>query len=405
MRVWPSHFDTARSLPLAAANGWVVQLALGRALRGAGHAAEGSQVLQQLVEGLRDAAPGDAAQLDSLAIVLNTAAAELWDSTLAALHPHPALQRRLALQRRRPAGEIGLTVQLLLDTIAEHQATELRTIRQAARTARSIDRQGFDQAWLERAGAVPDWLFVDEATEWAAIGWWNTPTWKLSRDYLRAHPQLLDARTDIVLEEFAAAFDRRERVDQYLRLLAAARRDGVDAAYAPLLLDIEVAMWLHGTDPQEHLGRHPELLRSEVLDRLRAAAAEGDAVAATFAAIHELARRGEQDLAFQAGDKPATMTSRLRVAWRAKDAARLEALATIVMHVAQDEAVGLHAAVAVQVAQVLQQRAPEVPAALRDRLRHADADLRATLTDVITDAMAHHPGAAASLATLLQHIG
>jgi tetratricopeptide (TPR) repeat protein len=394
--------DVAAELPLTAATRWVTRVALGRALRGTGAVDEGRRVLQEVVQALREAVLISDTNIGLLAATLNTGAADLWDDTLEALRDHPRQQRRLALMRRRPAGEVDLTVQMLLDMLDHADPGEQRLVHDVARSHRALDPANFDRAWHEQRGdGPPDWLLVPVAVEWAVIGWLNVPTWPLSHEYLQAHPVLLVPQADIVLEEFADPPDRREMIDQHLQLLAAARRDGVDAAYAPMMLEIEVGEWLRSDAPQEHLARHPELQRPEVQEKLQAYSAEGEARATVFAAILELTRRGEQDLAFQALQKPDTMGGRLRAAWRGTDAPRLEALATIVSLASDDEAVALQSELAVLVAQVLQQREPEVMLALRERLQAQYEAQRAALAEVVNDAIEHHRSAESALSTLL----
>ncbi|MDY0743312.1 AAA family ATPase [Paucibacter sp. R3-3] len=393
--------ELAMQTPFTEATRWATRVALGRALRGTGAAEEGLQILREVLQTLCDAALASDANIGPLAAALNTGGADLWDDTLAALNEHPKLQRRIALMRNRPADEIGLTVQTVLEALGQVEPAELRIVRDAARSHRQIDPANFDRAWREQGAELPDWLLVPEAVEWAVIGWWNVPTWVLSREYLRTHPLLLDPLADIVLEEFADSPERREVIDLHLRLLADARRDGVDAAYAPMMLNIEVSEWLRSEAPQEYLARHPELQRPEVQEKLRAYSAEGDARATAFAAILELTRRGEQDLAFQALQKPDTMSGRLRAAWRDTDAPRLEALATIVGLASGDETDALQAALAVMVAQVLQQREPVMMPALRERLPVQDDAMRAGLTELVNDAIEHHRSAEAQLSALL----
>jgi len=394
--------DAAVQLPFTAATRWSTRVALGRALRGTGAIDEGRQVLQDVVQALSEAALTSETDLGLLAATLNVGAADLWDDTLAALHEHPGQQRRLALLRRRPAHEVDLTVQMLLEALAQADASEQRLVHDVARSHRALDPANFDRAWHEQGrDDLPDWLLVPIEVEWAVIGWWNVPTWPLSREYLQAHPVLLDPRADILLEEFADTPDRREMIDLHLQLLAAARRDGVDAAYAPMMLNIEVSEWLGSDTPQEHLARHPELQRAEVQEKLQANSAEGNARATAFAAILELTRRGEQDLAFQALQKPDTMSGRLRAAWRDTDAPRLEALATIVSLASEDEADALQAALAVLVAQALQQREPAAPPELRERLQAQEGAQRDALTEVVNDAIEHHRAAEPALSSLL----
>jgi len=73
--------------------------------------------------------------------------------------------------------------------------------------------------------------------------WLNTPTWAESRAYLEAHPALLDAAhaeyVDGLLEQILQAYADNPEATAYLTgmrdLLTAARREGLEQAYARVL--------------------------------------------------------------------------------------------------------------------------------------------------------------------------
>jgi tetratricopeptide (TPR) repeat protein len=374
--------------------------ALGRAERGTGAFDQGTATLRGLIDQLRQMAP-DSAEAMSMVMAVDLAAPDLWDESISALGDQPELVRGLTLLRRRPRAEIAATVRTLVDALDGASPRDLREARGIARTQRERAKAEFDEAWRAAMGDVPAWLQVDGTLEWAAIGWWNVPTWALSRDYLAAHPVLLDPRTDLLLEEFGFGREDRSLVDRHLQLLAAAREHGVEAAYAPLLLDIEIGDWLRSDEPDEHLAQHPELLRAEVLTRLREGVIRGE-LSLIFAAIAELAQRGEADFAFSAATEPATMGDELRAACRSSDVSRLHALATIVVNVEGAEGpVQRQAALALAIAKVVLPGEQPLSDALRGLIASAEPAEHGALTAMVTDSIAQHPAAAPALVALL----
>jgi hypothetical protein len=335
-------------------------------------------------------------------MALNVAAADMWQPVLKAVGNQPDIVRQLVLLRRRPRHELHLTVRTLIDALAAAEPKALRMVRASARGQRSQDAGAFDAAWREADGHVPPWLTIDPSIEASAIAWWNTPTWALSRDYLKAHPALLDPGTDIVLEEFRFEGDEKGLVDRHLGLLAAARAEGVDAAFAPLLTEIEASEWIRSEDPKEHLAEHPQLLRPEIAALLDDRTSKGDGTAAKFGAILTLAQRNERDLAFKALDDPNAVVEHLQPAWRSMDSARLAALATIVYQgQTAEEAARRKAAVALAIAMVLQHDEEGLDQFLAETLDGATGEERNHLATLVGDAIAHHPAAAAELARLV----
>ena len=391
----------APDLPAFAALNQMSALAvLGRAERGSGAVEQGTATLRQLIDQLREVAHDGGDQAVAMVMAINLAAPDLWDDAITALGDQPQIVRRLTLMRFRPRAETATTVRMLIDALASAPPGELRETRQIARAQRSRAVAEFEQAWRELAGDVPEWLRVDSTVEWAAIGWWNAPTWPLSRDYLAAHPVLLDARTDLVLEEFAFGAEDRTLVDRHLALLAATREQGVEVAFGPTMLDVEIHRWMESDEFSEHLAQHPELLRAELLARLRENAAAGDGRAQVLAAIVELAQRGEADLAIAAAEYPPGMGDELRAGCRSSDVSRLHALATIVVNLA-DGAPRRQAALALAIVTLVQPDAQPLSDELRESIVGSEPDERVGLTAMITDSIAQHPKAAATLVTLL----
>jgi tetratricopeptide (TPR) repeat protein len=380
-------------------------LALGRAQRGSGQAEQGTATLREVVGELRSSLVEGRIDFTAFAGALNAAAPDLWDEVLRALGDRQDLSRRLSLIRQRPRSEIDVTVREIAAALASPQAGELRTIRAIARQQRSVDPDSFDSAWRRQTGEVPPWLRLPSGHEDLVIAWWNTPNWELSRKYLEAHPALLGSETEIVLEELRLEAQNPATVDLHGKLLAQARVQGVEAAYAPLLAEVTAREWMSSEDPQAHLTQHPELLRPEVAAWLRERAAEGEEAASAFGAVLLLAQRGETALAFQAAADAGSVLPHLRSAWRSRDAARLSALATIVRLTADDPAAKRTATAAAAISRVLEKNENGLPALLEKALDGAAEADRQEMAEVIADAIAHHPADAADLARLIPMLG
>ena len=312
-------------------------LNLGQAQRESGQVDLGTQTLRKEIDRLR-AMTGDSESggVFALAGALNLAAPDFWDEVLEGFADRPDLQDTLNILRLRPLSDMAMTVGALVDALDTAPDTKHRFLRQLARTQRAQAPEAFDAAWRDKTGVIPPWLKLDLAREWLVSAWWNTHNWKLSRDYLKSHPALLDADTDNVLKEFALAGFKDERVNRHRALLDNTRELGVDAAYGPLLADVEIEQWMQSEDPVRYLAEHAELLRPEITTMLRDQATKGDAGRALFVSILDLAHRGESELAFQATREPGSMHAQLRAAWRSADITRLASLATIVQGCAED---------------------------------------------------------------------
>ena len=397
-------FGEPNLLPIATENRPLASLVLGRAQRGTGLSAVGTQTLRDAIASLRSAALDSERNCYLLAHALNVAAPEFWDEVLADLVDKPNVHRLLSLQRWRSPDQIRATVDTVLQALTALPSTQHRSVRAIARQQRSRAPKEFDAAWQEAGGAIPPWLELKPEQESLVIGWWNAPSWTLSRDYLKAHIPILDPGTDIVLDEFEMEGIDAGILARYRQLLAAARSVGPDAGYAPLLAVMEVAAWVNSSDPESHFAEYGELLRPEIREVLQEEARKGDPSSGAFAAVLDLAQRGESQLAFQATKDPGSMTDHLRAAWRSKDATRLASLATIVQGWTKDSEVWRTATAALAVARVLEQVAEEPDRLIAAALDGSANSEREKMLAVIGDAIQYHPSSAPELARLLQQV-
>ncbi|MBN9463358.1 MAG: caspase family protein [Burkholderiales bacterium] len=363
---------------------------------------EGRRILEAVLAELPEVVAGSDISAARIASLLHIVAPDLRDSVRKALNGHPALWQRLELARPRMPEELPATVAALVEALAAADPAAQRELRHIARQHRQSQREALDAAWSRLQGEIPGWLMIEPHLEWLVISWLNTDDRKRSRDYLCDHwEELRGADTDLVLEEIALGLADRTGVDRRLELLAEAREQGVEAAYAPWLLKVEIERWLFSANPREHLERHPELQRQEVQDMLRSLAGSGDAAAQVLFAVFGLVQLGEADLAFDSLANPQARPDRLQAACEFGDADLLWMLATIVYHQTGDEEIKRKAAVALRVAQVL---CPEAAARSPDGgevlASIPPAQLQALL-DMVMSAMKRHPPRATELAALL----
>ena len=382
---------------------------LGRALRASGPDAQAEAQasiqlgIEQLLSELSDDVPSHVV----LAEALNVEGSGGWDRVLAQLESAPETADRLRLLRARPIAELGTTVQDFLSALTErrHNPEATREVHEIARLRRDEDPAAFDAAWSDAAGDVPAWLSIRPSQSHQLVAWFNTTTWAASREFLLTHPELLDASTDVLLEELLLGDDAHDAlIDMHLDLRVRAAQDGVDAAYAPVLAGVLVDHWLDAEDQEAYLGEHrDELLQPAVEEVLRRRQDDGDSVADGFLAVLTLVRGDEDHLAFQVLESAAFGRNLLRPAWRAQDVPRLRALAELCLQAEDaDDSDRRLATVACAVAGAL---GGEVdPAA--DAAASAVADAGSAgeveeLRGVVTDAIAFHPDQAAALVQIL----
>ena len=394
-------FDMPDMLPHVRENRPTALLALGRAQRGIGREEIGVATLHDVINKLCTAAINDENNIAALAYALNTAAPDFWAEVVDGFADQPELQETLKLMRWPSTDELNHTVEALADALDKRPPTEHRTLRAIARKQRSRAPGDFDAAWQEMTGAIPGWLRLDPAQEWLVIAWWNTRNWRLSRDYLKTHPMILNGATEIVLEEFDLEGGDQEHIDIHRQLLNETRKYGADVAYAPRIAASEVYQWITSDDPEQYLADHPELFRPEITALLQQEAEAGDAESIVFVAILDLARRDEGRLAFQAANDPLSTFDHLKAALRSTDITRLAALATIMRERADEPDLKLRATAALVIARLVEGRKEETDALIATVLNGSTASDRDKLLAILGEAIANHPTAASELARLI----
>ena len=175
-----------------------------------------------------------------------------------------------------------------------------------ARRHRGADPARFDAAWMDqRQETPPGWLTFDTTMLNVALSWIGTQTYAAERDYLAAHPELLDVAADDAVEEVLAGLTE-QLAAMYQEIRSSARANGVHKAYAgvPGRLGGRVRQGKPG-EPQSMLQARREELLSEffgaVVLKLRSSEDQALALAANRAAyLLDLARSGEDEAFGQA---------------------------------------------------------------------------------------------------------
>jgi hypothetical protein len=208
-------------------------------------------------------------------------------------------------------------------------------VHQQARRHRSPDQAAFDRDWVRHAGGlVPAWLTVDRDLLDAAEAWVATGTYEDERGHLAAHPELLDPAADTAVAE-ALLTVTEDAASRYAALREAARQDGADAAYRPLLLGI-LASQFAGVEPAQQrvllAQRGDDLLTgvvSQVLGELAGQDGEPASRARRAAALLDLARSGDAEAVLDALADPSQFPGLLQALAARPDPAALTAAAVV----------------------------------------------------------------------------
>ncbi len=304
----------------------------GRALNETGAEDEGASVMAEGINRLRAIAQGELRAAELLAAPLSGADDAVWNAVLLSLADNPSLVENLQILRSRPVEQFGETVRCLHAALSEPELVRgrARYLRMIARRERARYPDVFDAHWQHAAGDVPEWLRIDPALDRLAVAWWNADSWSHSRDYLAAHPELLEPGSDTLLLELLDAGANPTAVQQRRGLLAKARSDGIVEAYAPLLARVAVHEWSTAGFSSEYLTDHlEELLSPSVSAHLSERRDAGDAWAGAVLGILTLTRRGEQYAAYRVQRDAAFAATQLQLAKLADDSDRLQALTAL----------------------------------------------------------------------------
>jgi tetratricopeptide (TPR) repeat protein len=176
-------------------------------------------------------------------------------------------------------------------------------IHDQARRHWAADNAAFLSAWEQSAGEpAPAWLTVPAGLLATARAWVATRTYDQERDFLARHPELLDPAADEAVAE-ALVPESAEAASRHETLRQAARINGVEAAYRPLLRTLLARQFTEADlDGQRSLlaSRRDELLSATVRDAVDSLAQAGDQTAVRASVLLDLAAQGEDASAMDA---------------------------------------------------------------------------------------------------------
>ena len=390
-----------RKLPGTLVDDRMAYLILGSAQRRNGQIEAGNRTVHRMLDELRKEVAVGRAGLDRLALALNIVGAnDLWEEALRAVEQDPKAQRELSLMRLRSRTEIREAVHDLLGRLPSATNEEISLIHRVARLQRSRAPSEFDEEWSKQSGKLPAWLNLKPAHEFLVIAWMNIPNSQSSRDYLFAHPELLNPETNIAFEEMVLAGAQLDLIGVCRDILYTAAEKGIEAAYTRILANDDLQAWIHSDNCEQYLEEHPDLMRPEVAEFLGEKVNAGDVVAEAIGAMLELARRGERKLACQGLREPDSLVVYFQPALESGDVKRLAALATVVRGAADLDSVRRQAAAMLAIAHILDgQPGDEL---MQGALKECPAEEREAFAVMVGEAIANYPRSGAALARLLQ---
>jgi tetratricopeptide (TPR) repeat protein len=326
-----------------------------------------------------------------------------WTMTLEKFAEDPHASVVLRLRRARSKDEPNEALDDLLQAVDMDPGADSRLtaeVHRACRSARSWDRERFDSGWKGRNGELPGWLLLEDEALTKCAEWLNTNTWTESRDFLLKHAdRLLTEDGPVALSEIALAFPNNATVSSHETLLEACRRDGVDPSYRPLLIGDTVREWQSLTDPQESkkflFDHRDDLLTDE------ASAIVKQTNDIQGRALLNLARTDEVEFAYAILEGKEPSTKALTDARRAANPDQLQSVAMLCLAVADDDAQRAAAVVHLAMGLTIAGRGGDATKIIRETCKASDVS--AAIND-LSDAIAHRPEDAASLASLLQEV-
>jgi hypothetical protein len=260
-------------------------------------------------------------------------------------------QAAFLLSRSETTSGIRLLVQVL--AAPEVPADVTLIARMLLREQRRQHPGEVSAAWRSaHARPPPDWLYLTPEQLGAVTSWIGTGTWAESRQYFTEHlSQLSSDATFSVLDELALAAPG-DVISAHRTLLDAILRDGLTAAYQPLLaqaaptLSQTVRQWVATPTweaSQAYLEDHPELLGAGFAATLAELPEDNPD---TTVAIHRalLALAGTPagvDGAYRCLHDPGALRAATAAALTARDTGRLRACAVLEAFVHQEPLAGM----------------------------------------------------------------
>ena len=330
---------------------------LGACYSEVGRRGEAVAPTEEAVAHYRVLAEENPAYLPDLAMALNNLSSQLaatngrdaadvvWEDVVAAAgvrtRPSLLLYRAQYAQTGDPR-----TAPWLHEVIQDGRSDLLAAAHSTARRHWVANPESWEQAWTAIGHSpLPPWLVVDPDMLAVASDWIATASYEDERDYLAAHPELLDDTFDVAVEEAVLDLPEAE-ASRYTELRAAAQSDGTVAAYRPLLLAVLAQRFAFAEPKQQQrllTDRRPDLLDDLSLAHLSTLAddAEDDSrPAVALALLHLAGATPDDDLAevFAALDNTGDFAALLYTAASDPDVTIMRSLAVIALHAARTAA-------------------------------------------------------------------
>jgi tetratricopeptide (TPR) repeat protein len=324
---------------------------LGACLAGAGDPAEGIPALEESVSTLRDLSLKNPRLIANIAKTLGILEScyrrvgrdeDIEAAWTAPFEDEEHVQARavLSMYRSETRGDDELAAVHDLaraEALMAGDMSEARYHVHAMCRSRRADRPAeFDRRWQEASGERPaPWLRLPAEDLEAVRLWVATPTRAAERDYLLAHPDLVDAEsTTMALDELELLVGEQGSTAHYREMVARAKVDGIEAAYRMSLVDELLAQWVASDieASKEFLTeRNSELLAATAVQRMATWVQDYPEVpeVAWHGALLALASRGLESKALDALATPGSFPGLLDDLTRSGDIEALADAATL----------------------------------------------------------------------------
>ncbi|MGW1432086.1 tetratricopeptide repeat protein [Streptomyces sp. NPDC002431] len=201
----------------------------------------------------------------------HASAVRAFDETVAEFTPvHPAVARRLRVERsifllNLPGPRAATGMRELAAFLGRDDASDPVTVRARRALRAHGDIEAVSTAWKEETFApVPAWLTLSPETLEVVGSWMFAPDWPHSRDIWSRNAEVLGGEEAATALEELACLDLRT-AHRHAMLREAVLVYGVTAAYDPLILAEQLAVWMDCADWAESrsfLEENPRLLQA-----------------------------------------------------------------------------------------------------------------------------------------------
>jgi hypothetical protein len=211
-------------------------------------------------------------------------------------------------------------------------------LHKVSRSRRAVDPASFDATWKSNGGGdPPDWLTVPQSCLELVVKWLeaNDESLEASREYLQEKiGEIPAAEGSVALDEIALYLPDPRIIENFRKLLQSARELGIDEAYRPQFALRLLSQWMDSNLESTRTllrERRGDLLNDDVTQAMQSLLAQfpEDATLQFHEQLLELARVGNDDLAFELMEDPAKVPAKLFDLVEAGDSQLLYSLATV----------------------------------------------------------------------------